>query len=101
MEQSYFDGSVAEYFGIYILANLLIAFTLGLGAPWALCMLWKWQTDHSVVNGKRLVFNGSGSEFFGSFIIWIILTCITFGIYSFWMQVNLQKYRASHTKFLQ
>lgn len=101
MEESYFDGGLLQQIGWGILAALLTIVTLGLGAPWATCIMQRWETKHTVVNGKRLAFDGTGGQLFGTYIKWFLLCLITLGIYSFWLQINMKKWVAKHTHFAE
>ena len=40
--ESKFTGGLLGLIGISILQYLICAFTLGIGAPWAICMKEKW-----------------------------------------------------------
>lgn len=40
MKNSYFDGGLATYIGTSILATLITVFTLGICAPWGICMMY-------------------------------------------------------------
>ncbi len=99
--ESYFDGSLASFVGKSILAFALTVLTLGLGFPWAVCMLYRWEIQHTIIDGRRLAFNGNGFQLFGNWIKWFLLTIITLGIYSFWLNINLKKWKAKHTHFIQ
>ncbi len=99
MKDSYFDGKLIQLIGWRLLGALLIAVTFSIGTPWAVCMINRWETKHTVINGKRLMFDGKGGQLFGKYIIWFLLTIITLGIYSFWLAINLKKWVVSHTFF--
>lgn len=73
MERSYFDGTVLQLVGYSLLAGLLTAVTLGIGYPWALCMLKRWETKHTYIESKRLNFDGKGLQLLG---MWIMLAII-------------------------
>ena len=62
---SYFDGGLIELIGWRILAILITVITLGICYPWGLCMLYKYETRHTVVNGKRIDFDGTAIGLFG------------------------------------
>jgi uncharacterized membrane protein YjgN (DUF898 family) len=98
-EESYFDGGALGFIGCVILGGIITACTLGLGLPWAVCMFLNWETNHTVVDGRRLLFTGSGGSLFGHYILWWFLTIITLGIYSFWLYVAMKKWTAKHTSF--
>lgn len=97
--ESYFDGGLLSYIGWNILGFLVTAFTLGICYPWALCMVYGWKINHTVVNGRRLVFTGSAVGLFGHWIVWLLLCVITLGIYSFWLGIALEKWRVKNTHF--
>ena len=95
--ESYFDGGILGYIGYSILGAIICVFTLGIGTPWAVCMMRNWKTKHTVIDGKRLYFDGTGAQLFGNWIKWFLLTIITLGIYSFWLVIKMQQWIAKHT----
>jgi len=97
--ESYFDGGLFQLIGWSILGTLLTGLTLGICYPWALCMIYGWKINHTVVNGKRLKFTGSAVGLFGNWIKWLLLTFITFGIYGFWLSIALEKWKVKNTTF--
>lgn len=98
-EKSYFDGGLLQLIGWYILGFAITVLTLGICYPWACCMIYSWETKHTVVNGRRLRFNGTAIGLFGNWIKWFLLTVITFGIYGFWLSIKLKKWKVAHTEF--
>jgi len=94
-----FDGGAADFLGTGILAYLLTAFTLGIGFPWAICLIQRWQKYHTMIGDRRLKFVGTGGELFGKWIIWALLTVVTFGIYSLWVTPALQRWMTEKTEF--
>ena len=101
MEKSYFDGGLLQLIGWRILGAVITVFTLGICYPWALCMIYSWETKHTVIEGKRLKFDGSAIGLFGNWIKWLLLCIITLGIYSFWVGIALEKWKAKHTSFVK
>lgn len=99
MEKSYFDGGLLQLIGWKILGALITICTLGICYPWALCLVYSWESKHTVINGKRLQFNGTAVGLFGNWIKWLLLTLITCGIYSFWLAISLKKWKVKHTEF--
>ena len=95
--QSKFTGRLLGYFGMSLLTAFIITVTLGLGTPWAICMMQSWYTKHTIIDGHQLVFDGTGWQLFGKFIVWFLLTIITFGIYSFWLVIKMQQWITEHT----
>ena len=65
---SYFDGEPIFYLGKSLLAGLLTIVTLGIGLPWAVCMMMRWTKSHSVINGCRLKFTGTGLQLLGMWL---------------------------------
>jgi hypothetical protein len=97
--QSYFDGGLFSLIGWKILGALITLFTLGICYPWALCMVYGWEMNHTVIEGKRLKFHGSGGSLFGHWLLWVFLTIITLGIYFFWLNIALKKWVVQNTTF--
>lgn len=99
LEKSYFDGGLLGFMGISILGFLITSITLGICYPWALCLMYGWKINHTVINGKRLRFSGTGIDLFGNWIKWFLLCLITLGIYAFWLHIKLQQWKVSNTSF--
>ena len=97
--QSEFDGGLLQLIGWQLLGALVTLCTFGICAPWAFCMVYRWEAKHTVINGHRLVFDGTAMQLFGKWILWLFLTIITVGIYSFWLAIKLKKWKVSHTHF--
>ena len=98
-EKSYFDGGLLQLIGWQILGGLVTLLTLGLCYPWAICMIYRWEAKHTVINGRRLKFTGTAMQLFGNWIKWILLTIITLGIYAFWLNIKLIQWKTKHTEF--
>lgn len=98
-KNSYFDGSLISWIGWTILGTLITALTFGICYPWALCMVYGWKINHTVVEGQRLRFTGSAIGLFGQWIKWLILSVITFGIYAFWLNIKLEQWKVENTTF--
>ena len=98
-EKSYFDGGLLQLIGWQILGGLVTTLTLGICYPWAICMIYRWEAKHTVINGRRLKFTGTATQLFGNWIKWLLLTIITFGIYGFWLNIKLVKWKTKHTEF--
>ena len=88
---SQFTGGLLGLIGINILQGLLTMITLGIGAPWAICLKERWIAKHTYIDGHQLVFDGTGGQLFGSYIKWFLLTIITLGIYSFWLDIKMKQ----------
>lgn len=97
--ESYFDGGLLQLIGWTILGALITFVTLGICYPWAVCMVYGWETNHTVIEGKRLKFNGTAIGLFGNWIKWLLLSIITLGIYSFWVRIAIRKWKTKHTTF--
>ena len=77
MKKSYFDGGLLQLIGWKILGFLVTFFTLGICYPWSVCMIYGWETKHTVINGKRLGFDGKAIQLFGSWIKWFLSIVFT------------------------
>ena len=99
MQESKFDGGLLSQIGWALLAGLITGITLGIGAPWGVCMMKRWEAKHTIVDGKRLTFDGTGGQLFGSYIKWFLLTIITLGIYGLWLGIKMKKWTVKHTHF--
>lgn len=97
--ESYFDGGLLQLIGWYILGGLVTTFTLGICYPWALCMVYGWKINHTVIEGRRLKFTGTAAGLFGNWIKWLLLCIVTLGIYSLWLRIALIKWKVKHTTF--
>lgn len=98
-EESYFDGGLLQKIGWTILGSLITTITFGICFPWALCMIYSWETKHTVINGKRLEFDGNAIQLFGNWIKWLLLTIITLGIYGLWVPIKVKKWTTKHSHF--
>lgn len=100
VKESYFDGGLFQLIGYRMLGLLITFLTLGICYPWACCMIYKWEAEHTVINGQRLSFDGKAIQLFGNWMKWLLLTVITLGIYSFWLNISLKKWKTKHTHYL-
>ena len=96
---SEFRGKTIQLIGWRLLGLLLTAVTLGIGAPWAYCMVLRWQIKHTYINGKQLYFDGTGLQLLGKGLLWGLLTIVTLGIYVFFIPVRMHRWKAQHTRF--
>lgn len=97
--ESKFTGGLLGLIGINLLTGLIITFTLGFGAPWAICLKQSWIAKHTYIDGKQLAFDGTGIQLIGNYIKWMLLTIITLGIYAFWLDIKLKQWITKHTHF--
>lgn len=98
--ESKFTGGLLGMIGIGILQWLIITFSFGIAAPWAICVKERWYIKHTVIDGHRLVFDGTGAQLFGNYIKWFLLTIITLGIYSFWLNIKMKQWLTKHTHMI-
>lgn len=98
--KSYFDGKLLQLICWRILGIFLTVFTLGICYPWAVCMVYSWETKHTVIDGHRLKFTGTAISLFGLWIKWWFLCFITLGIYGFLVCISIRKWKAKHTHFV-
>jgi len=96
---SYFDGGLLQLIGWRLLGTIVTIFTLGICYPWAICMIYGWKINHTVVKGRRLKFIGSATSLFLNWIKWLFLIIITLGIYGFWVGIALEKWKVKNTVF--
>jgi len=94
-----FDGGAGSFLLVGIGSFLIMVFTLGLGTPWAIVMRYRWRTEHTIIDGRRLRFTGSGIGLFGNWIKWWLLCIITLGIYIFWVVPRLTKWTTENQDF--
>ena len=96
---SYFDGNPFQKFGWKFLGTLITLITAFIGLPWGVCMVKRWETKHTVINGFRLKFDGKGSQLFGRNLLWLLLTILTIGLFSFWYVTAMKRWTVKHTMF--
>ena len=96
---SYFDGSLIELIGWKLLSFLITIVTFGIGAPWGACMIYSYEINHTVYNGKRLKFEGTGGDLFVNIFKWVLLSIITLGIYTLFIPVRKTKWVISNIHF--
>jgi hypothetical protein len=101
ISESKFDGGVFELIGRYIIGFLLTLLTLGICFPWAVCMIYTWQINHTIIEGRRLKFHGKAIGLFGTWIKCLLLCLITLGIYSLWVPVTLEKWKVKNITFAE
>ena len=97
---SFFDGSLLSLVGWMLLGGIITAITFGICYPWALCMIYGWKINHTVIEGHRMQFSGSAVGLFGNWLKWFFLTLITLGVYGFWVSIKLEDWKAKNTSFL-
>lgn len=98
--KSYFDGNALERFGWNLLEIVITLGTAFIGFPWAMCMRYRWETKHTVINGRRLCFDGTGGQLFGRFLLWLVLSVLTLGLYGIGLTCSVQQWKTKHTHFL-
>lgn len=91
-----FDGWLIQKLGWMILGALVTACTLGLGFPVAYVWILRWQSKHSLYDGRRLSFDGKASQLVGKWICWVLLCIPTFMIYALFIPKKLLQWKASH-----
>lgn len=96
---SYFDGSLIELIGWKLLSFLITIISFGIAAPWGACMIYAYQINHTVYNGKRLKFEGTGGDLFVNIFKWVLLSIITLGIYTLFIPVRKTKWVISNIHF--
>lgn len=97
--KSAFDGKFWSYWGMKFLNALIVIFSCGICAPWAIVREQRWLAEHQTIDGKRLAFDGSAVGLFGQWIKWLLLSVVTIGIYAWWIPIKKQKWITQHTHF--
>ena len=98
--ESFFDGKGVELFGLQILLGLVSVVTCSLATPWILVKKLKWETSHTVIEGKRQSFNGTATELFGHWIKWFLLSLVTCGLYLYYAHIDYMKWLTKHTTYV-
>ncbi|MFR4967617.1 hypothetical protein [Lactobacillus kalixensis] len=96
---SFFDGGLLSLIGWTLLGIIVTVCTLGICYPWAVCMIYGWEINHTVIEGRRMEFVGSAWGLFGNWIKWLLLIIITLGIYGFWVRIKILDWKAKNTRF--
>lgn len=99
MQESKFTGGLLGLIGHQIIVGLIAVLTLGIATPWAVVFLQRWETEHTIIDGRRLRFDGKAMNLFGQWIKWLLLTLVTFGIYGFWVRIKMKQWVVKHTHF--
>ena len=99
--ESKFTGGLASFLGLQIVNFFILIFTLGLGVPWVVCRSMKWDSEHQIIDGRRIYFDGNAAQLFGNWIKWILLTIVTFGIYSILIPIRKQAWIVKHQSFVK
>jgi len=95
--ESKFTGGLLGLIGVNLLQALVCFITLGIGAPWAVCIKQRWIASHTTIDGQRLYFDGTGAQLFGNYIKWFLLTIVTLGVYGFWLDLKMKCWIVKHT----
>lgn len=98
--ESQFLGKTGKMLLLYAALYLGTIFSLGIAYPWLSCALYRWETNNTIINGRKLQFDGKGTELFKKYIKWLGLTIITFGIYKLWLSRNVLMWKTCHTHFV-
>ena len=93
---SYFDGTVGDYFVTRILSYLatMVPFV---GIAWSSIIMKRWWTQHTVVDSRRLTFDGTIGDLFLKELLWGLLTTVTCGIFAWFLPVKYLKWETEHT----
>ncbi len=96
---SYFDGTLLELIGWRVLTFLISIISLGVGSSWAKCMLYSYEINHTVYNGKRLKFEGDGGDLYVNMFKWRFFSIITLGIYLLFVPAKKANWVISNIHF--
>ena len=98
--ESYFDGHTIQLFLWRLLGFFLCVITLSIAFPWTMCMVYRWEAKHTVINGYRLHFDGKGGQLFGRYLLWLLITILTCGVFLIFLANKIKKWKIKHTVFL-
>ena len=96
---SFYDGGFFKSLGWHLLAFLLFVVTATLALPWCACIIYRYETRHTIVEGHRLKFTGKGIQLFGRYLLWLLLSILTALIFTLWIPTKLKKWKAKHVVF--
>lgn len=96
---SKFDGTLLQLIGWSLFAVLVTVFTLGILLPVGVVNLWRWEINHTVIEGRRLHFEGTAMGLFALWIRWWLLGLVTLGIYYLWVPISLRRWKTRNTHF--
>jgi hypothetical protein len=94
-----FDGGAATFVGTALLAFFITILTLGICYPFAVVLMERWRSKHTILQGRRLRFTGSATGLFFRWLWWFFLTIVTIGIYSFWVVPRMTQWRVEHLEW--
>lgn len=95
--KSRFTGTTLQLIGWRIAGFFVTLFTIGICYPVALGWIYRWEVNHTVVEGHRLRFDGYASSLIPRWILWMLLSVITLGIFALTLPVRFQKWKVSRT----
>ena len=113
-QTSSFDGTLWQMIGWQIACWAITLITFGIAYPWGACLLFRWETEHTTINGKRLKFTGTGGDLFllylqlylifaglilvSALLIFLLpFVLVLFGPY---MALRIKRWRVEHTEFV-
>lgn len=97
--ESYFDGRLGQKIGWYIVAFLLSIVTVFIGVPWAVCLVYRWEIKHTIIQGHRMKFDGKGGQLLGRWLLWMLLSILTALIFTLWIPIFFKKWKVKHIMF--
>lgn len=95
-KRSGFDGGTLALLGLRLVCFLMSVLSLGIAAPWAICIYSRYTTKHTLLNGRRLAFTGKGSRLAGRFLLRWLLSILTVGLCLPWLIVTVKRYVAEN-----
>ena len=84
-------GGLLQLICVKLVGIIITVCTLGICAPWAICMVYRWEAKHTIIDGYRMHFDGTAMQLFANWIKWLLLCLITFGIYAFWVSMFIRR----------
>lgn len=78
-----FDGDGIGYVRTRLGALAITVLTLGFGVPYALVLVKRWNAQHLVLGGSRVVFTGRAGDLMPDWVRWWPCVVLTLGCYGF------------------
>ncbi|HIW04329.1 MAG TPA: DUF898 domain-containing protein [Firmicutes bacterium] len=94
-----FDGHFLQQLGWSLLCVAVTAVTLGIAFPVTYVWMLRFQTHHTIYDGKRLSFDGNAAGLIGNWLKWLVLCIPTLFVYAFTIPKKLLVWKAKHTHF--
>ncbi len=95
--ESYFDGGLVGFIVLQITNLFITLLSIGIAYPYVIARSFKWEVEHTVINGKRLKFNGTGRSLVWFWIKWAFILLITVGFALPWYFLSVMDWKVRNT----